>query len=218
MKNITTENYLKAIYELQEVQERVSTTVLAKKMDISPASATEMIKRLTGQGWIKHQPYAGVQLTNKGIGYALKIIRHHRLWELFLYKILDFSWDEIHQEAEQFEHIMSEKMEEKLDQILGKPRFDPHGHPIPARDGTLPEIAGLLPLSSLDLNESGTVAQVSDFDDEFLIYIKHVGIVLNQAVIVKEKRKFDGSLLVSIDDNELVLSEQTANNIFVKRN
>ena len=125
MPSISVENYLKNIYELGATEKKVTTTLLAAKLKISPASVTDMVKRLSKKGFLRHVPYQGVEVTEKGKRSALKIIRKHRLWEMFLVEILHFSWDKIHEEAEEFEHIMSERMEEKVDEVLGYPEGRP---------------------------------------------------------------------------------------------
>ena len=129
MPSISVENYLKNIYELEAGDKKVTTTLLAGKLRISPASVTDMVKKLSKKGFLRHVPYKGVEVTEKGKRSALKIIRKHRLWEMFLVEILHFSWDTIHEEAEEFEHIMSERMEEKIDEVLGYPKSTPMAIP-----------------------------------------------------------------------------------------
>lgn len=130
------ENYLKNIYKIQTLEGKVSTSSLSEKLQISPASVSEMIKKLADEGSLTHTPYKGVELTESGKRAALKIVRKHRLWEMFLVEILHFGWDEIDEEAERFEHIMSDKMEDKIDEVLGFPSVDPHGDPIPTKSRT----------------------------------------------------------------------------------
>ena len=131
------ENYLKNIYKLSSNEGKVTTSSLSEKLQISPASVSEMIKKLAEEGTLTHTPYKGVELTEEGKLLALRIIRKHRLWEMFLVKVLHFGWDEIDNEAERFEHIMSDKMEEKIDHVLGHPSIDPHGDPIPTKKGEI---------------------------------------------------------------------------------
>lgn len=137
MSTVSVENYLKCIYHLQQKGENVFTTSLAKKLNIAPASVTEMLQRLSTKGLLSYQKYYGVKLQEKGKLEALKIIRKHRLWEMFLVEHLGFKHDEIHDEAEEFEHIMTDKMEEKIDKLLNFPTIDPHGNPIPNKNGLM---------------------------------------------------------------------------------
>ncbi|MDA0986541.1 MAG: metal-dependent transcriptional regulator [Bacteroidetes bacterium] len=137
MSTVSVENYLKTIYHLQQSTDRVFTTSIAKKLNIAPASVTEMLQRLSKQELLVYEKYYGVKLLDSGIKRALKIIRKHRLWEMFLVKHLGFKINEIHEEAENFEHIMSNKMENKIDELLNFPIIDPHGEPIPNKNGII---------------------------------------------------------------------------------
>jgi len=209
------ENYLKNIYKLQSAEGKVTTTLLSKNLNISPASVTEMVKKLAEEGTLTHTPYKGVELTESGKLSALRILRKHRLWEMFLVDILKFRWDEIDEEAEKFEHIMSEKMEDKIDEVLGYPKTDPHGDPIPAKDGTI-TVAVSFPLNEADEGTSVRVLRVSDADSELLQYVSSIGIGLNKKIFIRQKMKFDNSMLITVNKKDINISEKIAENIFVE--
>jgi DtxR family Mn-dependent transcriptional regulator len=209
------ENYLKNIYKLQSSDGKVTTSSLSKNLNISAASVSEMIKKLAEDGTLTHTPYKGFELTEIGKKQALHIIRKHRLWEMFLVDVLKFKWDEIDQEAEKFEHIMSPKMEDKIDEVLGFPTVDPHGDPIPAKDGTILNPA-TIPLSKIATGTSVRVLRVSDADSDLLQYVSSIGICLNKEITIKQKLKFDSSLMIGIDTREVNISSVIAESIFVE--
>jgi len=210
------ENYLKNIYKIQTEEGKVSTTTLSKNLNISPASVTEMIKKLAEEGTLMHTPYKGVALTPQGKKLALRIIRKHRLWEMFLVEVLKFTWDEIDEEAEKFEHIMSDKMEAKIDSVLGHPVIDPHGDPIPTKSGVIKEVVGF-PLSETDENTTVRILRVSDSHSECLQFISSIGISLNKKISVRQKFSFDGSLSIKIGKREQFISKHVADAIYVER-
>lgn len=209
------ENYLKNIYKLSSNEGKVTTSSLSEKLQISPASVSEMIKKLAEEGTLTHTPYKGVELTEEGKLLALRIIRKHRLWEMFLVKVLHFGWDEIDDEAERFEHIMSDKMEEKIDHVLGHPSIDPHGDPIPSKDGV---ITCSMSYPMIEAREGTTVRvlRVSDSNSELLQYVSSIGISLNKDIVIKQKMNFDSSFLVQIGEKEVNISSTIASNIFVE--
>ncbi|MCK9408114.1 MAG: metal-dependent transcriptional regulator [Bacteriovoracaceae bacterium] len=209
------ENYLKNIYKLSSNEGKVTTSSLSEKLQISPASVSEMIKKLAEEGTLTHTPYKGVELTEEGKLLALRIIRKHRLWEMFLVQVLHFGWDEIDDEAERLEHIMSDKMEEKIDHVLGHPSIDPHGDPIPTKDGV---ISCSMSYPMLEAREGTTVRvlRVSDSNSEMLQYVSSIGISLNKEIVIKQKMNFDNSLLVRIGQKEVNISSTIASNIFVE--
>jgi DtxR family transcriptional regulator, Mn-dependent transcriptional regulator len=209
------ENYLKNIYKIQSNEGKVTTSSLSEKLQISPASVSEMIKKLAEEGTLTHTPYKGVELTEQGKRFALRIIRRHRLWEMFLVEVLHFGWDEIDQEAERFEHIMSDRMEEKIDHVLGHPVIDPHGDPIPSRNGKI-QCPMSFPLNDAKDGSKVKVLRVSDSNSEMLQYISSIGISLNKEILVKQKMNFDGSLVVKINNKEINISSTIAENIFVE--
>jgi DtxR family Mn-dependent transcriptional regulator len=209
------ENYIKNIYKLSTRERKVTTSSLSDKLQISPASVSEMIKKLAEEGTLTHTPYKGVELTDEGKQLALRIIRKHRLWEMFLVEVLHFKWDEIDDEAERFEHIMSDKMEAKIDHVLGHPLIDPHGDPIPTKEGNI--ICSMsYPLSDAHEGAAVRVLRVSDSNSEMLQYVSSIGITLNKQIAIRQKMKFDNSLLVKIGDKEINISSTIASNIFVE--
>ena len=209
------EDYLKNIYKIQVSEGRASTSSLSEKLQISPASVSEMIKKLADEGSLTHTPYKGVELTESGKRAALKIVRKHRLWEMFLVEVLRFGWDEIDEEAERFEHIMSEKMEDKIDEVLGFPSVDPHGDPIPAKNGIIKTIKAFA-LKEAEEGSSVRVVRVNDEDPELLQYASSIGLSLNKKISVKQRMKFDNSLVIRIGGRENTVSSTLAENVFVE--
>lgn len=210
------ENYLKNIYKLQHDEGKVTTSSLSKNLNISAASVSEMIKKLAEEGILTHTPYKGVELTNEGEKLALKIIRKHRLWEMFLVEVLKFRWDEIDEEAERFEHIMSEKMEEKIDEALGYPSVDPHGDPIPTRDGKIHHLESR-PLTEIEEGTTAKIIRVNDANSELLQYVSSLGLALNKKIRIKQKMNFDQSMIISINGKDHVISQHIAKSIFVEK-
>ncbi len=216
MPSISVENYLKYIYELGASESRVTTNTLAEKLKIAPASVTAMVKKLSAKGFLRHIPYKGVEVTEKGKRSALRIIRKHRLWEMFLVEVLHFSWDKIHDEAEEYEHIMSERMEERIDEVLGHPVIDPHGDPIPTKKGTIKEIE-YEPLSNIEKDTQVRVVRVNDAHPELLEYIGKIGLSLSTKVTIVDRMEFDNSFRVIIGKKKHLLSKKMADSIFVQR-
>lgn len=217
MLNYTTseENYIKTIYRLQKVDEKVSTNELAAELQAKPASITDMMKKLKVKKLINYQPYQGFRLTGEGTKVALTIIRRHRLWEFFLAEKLKFSWDEVHEVAEVLEHVSNQKLIDKLDEYLGFPRVDPHGDPIPDANGKI-EISKKICLTELSLNIIGKVVSVGDQSSEILELLEHKKIGIGTKLEVKKKFEFDNSLEIKINRQPLItISEQLAKNIFV---
>lgn len=211
------ENYLKAIYHLSEDSKKgISTNAIAKKLDTKASSVTDMIKKLSDKKLVIYKKYHGVNLTNEGAKIATNIIRKHRLWEVFLVEKLKFSWDEVHDVAEQLEHIKSPKLINQLDVLLGFPTHDPHGDPIPDKDGNLNTIDKIL-LSTLLKNETGICVGVDDSSSEFLQFLDKKGITLGKKITVLEKEDFDDSLSISVDDKKLSISNKIANNLYIKK-
>ena len=199
------DNCLKAIFQLAGDNDRATTAGLAEQLAISPASVTGMLKKLSDADppWIEYQKHHGARLTDRGRARALEIIRHHRLIELFLYRVLDYSWDEVHVEAEKLEHAISETFEDRIAHVLGDPEFDPHGHPIPRRDGTMPDRAD----SDLIDMEPGTdaeVSRVSDHDPTKLQHLSSIGVRPGVRIHLLERRPFDGPLMLRVGDDQAV--------------
>ena len=208
------EDYLKAIYQSTSNEDKASTSTLAQQMHCSPASVTNMLQKLSELKLVKYEPYQGVTLTSAGRKIALEILRHHRLIELYLADVLGYSWDKVHAEAEQLEHVISEEFEEKIDRAMGHPTIDPHGDPIPTKEGQI----AVPPVRSLWETPGGEKVQVyrvSDRDPEVLRYLATIGILPDLEVNVLKKDPFNGPIHVQIDDSEQSLSEELANQIFV---
>ena len=208
------ENYLKGIYELESQRKKVSTSLLSERLGVSSASVTAMLQRLAEEQMVDYTPYRGVALTDDGRREALRIIRRHRLWELFLVEVLKFNWDEIHDEAERLEHITSDRLEERLDAVLGHPSIDPHGHLIPSPDGLISVEEHPL-LSEVGSGSVVTVARVSDASPEVLQYLSKLGIGITTQIEVLERISFDGSLRVLVAGTEQFISEKLAQHVAV---
>jgi len=193
------DDYLKAIYEIAGEDGRASTAELARKLSVAPASVTGMLRKLSEQEppAVEYEKHHGAQLTDTGLQRALEIIRHHRLIELFLHHALGYRWDEVHDEAEKLEHAISERLEERIAEKLGDPEVDPHGHPIPRKDGTIPARREV-PLLELPVGERATISRVSDRDPEMLRYLHALGVVPGAPVYLKERGPFDGPLMIEV--------------------
>ena len=213
------EDYLKAIYELTIEENRASTTKLAACLKVTPASVTGMIKKLADKQppLVEYQKHQGVLLTNEGMNIALKTIRQHRLIELFLHKILKYTWDEVDEEAHRLEHVISEKFEERIAEALGNPEYDPHGDPIPSKDLTLPATAATS-LSELRPGQSVIVKRVRDTDPELLRYLRKMDIVPGSRLIIKDYSEFDGNIHLQVESSQkiVVLGSKVTNQIFVE--
>jgi DtxR family Mn-dependent transcriptional regulator len=215
MSSTSTEDYIKSIYRLQTGKQSVSTSILAKHLKIGDGSVTDMIKRLSEKKLIHYEPYQGVKLTEAGKRLALKMVRRHRLWEMFLVQYLGYRWDEIHDEAERLEHVTSEEMEGRLDKALGYPKVDPHGDPIPNIHGEFTGDAGSA-LAEFEEDDTVKILRVSDDNADILQHAAKLGLGLNKKIRVKKKLKFDGSMVVKVGAKEQFISEQVANSIFVE--
>ena len=212
------ENYLKAIYHLQpEGEKPVSTNEIAEAMQTKAASVTDMIKRLSAKKLVRYKKYYGVTITDSGRRSALLVIRKHRLWETFLVEKLKFNWDEVHEVAEQLEHIRSQLLISRLDEYLGNPKFDPHGDPIPTEDGQMADIKQVQ-LHELEPGECGKVTAVNDSSRAFLQYLDKTGISIGTMVRIVEEVAFDNSLEVTLNDkHSIFISRQVADNLWVQR-
>lgn len=210
------ENYLKSIYHLTtSLDSEVSTNAIAEMMETKASSVTDMLKKLAEKDLVNYKKYQGVSLTEKGKLTAKMIVRKHRLWEVFLVEKLDFSWDEVHDIAEQLEHIKSEKLINKLDDFLGNPTEDPHGDPIPDAQGRIINTEKQL-LSELFENQNGICVGVKDTSSEFLKYLDKQEISLGSTIEIIGKESFDLSLKIRLNGQELTISNKIASNIFVK--
>jgi DtxR family transcriptional regulator, Mn-dependent transcriptional regulator len=213
------EDYLKAIYYLQDAAEgEVTTSMLAERLGVASPSVTGMVQKLAQHKpkLVNYAPRGGVTLAPAGRKIALEVIRHHRLIELYLAEELNYAWDEVHAEAEKLEHVISEEFEDRIAQRLGAPQVDPHGDPIPTKEGTVAE-ASRLTLLDLDLGQPARIIRVRDDDPAFLRYLTELGIGLNSQIVIADKAPFDGPLQVTVGGHERVLSRTAARWIFVER-
>lgn len=216
---ISIENYLKVIYELTESGEHASTNALAQKMKVSAPSVTGMIQKLASSkpALVEYQKHQGVTLTGDGRRAALEVIRHHRLLEAWLVQTLGYTWDEVHEEAERLEHVISEDFERRIAAAMGHPTRDPHGEPIPTEDLTMPADTST-PLSALRPGQDGVVSCVKAADRELLRHLEELGLVPEAEIKVKEYSPFDHNLTVKIGEKTVVLGLNITSKIFVEEN
>lgn len=216
------EDYLKAIYLLKVDGASVSTSAIANRLEVAPASVTQMIKKLDQMRpkLVEYRRHYGVSLTPQGERIALEVIRHHRLVELFLQEALGMSWDEVDREAERLEHVVSVKLADRIAAALGDPKFDPHGDPIPSKAGDLPSDNNLLRLSAMREGQSGIVRRVIDHDDEMLRYLAGLGVQPGAQLMLLEKAPFDGPLHVRIgrdgNSGSHALGRMVSDQVFVE--
>lgn len=203
------EDYLKAIYLLETQGEQVTNSVLSEYMRLTPASATNMVKKLAQMGLVDYKPYQGVLLTETGQRVALEILRHHRLLELFLHKTLDMPWEHVHEEAERLEHVISEALEDAIAASLGHPQVDPHGDPIPSKDGEIGHTPGS-PLSKAEVGHTYRLVRVLSQDSERLAYLGQLGLHLNVEVLLRQQSPFDGPVLVEVNGEAHALAYDMA--------
>lgn len=209
------ENYLKAIYHLQEEDGIVTTNALAKELDTRAASITDMLKKLKTQKLLLYEKYQGFKLSPEGRRLAVHIIRKHRLWEVFLVEKLNFGWEEVHEMAEELEHITSKKLIDRLDEFLGFPKSDPHGDPIPDINGKMSP-KKQVSLMELAVNTPGLVSNITDQSSEMLELLKHKGISLGTKLEIKKRFSFDNSIELKIKNQpSITISENVAKNVFV---
>ncbi len=206
------ENYIKWIYRLANGgKDAVYTSTLSKHMKTRPASVTDMIQKLAEKRVINYEKYKGVRITERGKTIALGIIRKHRLWEVFLVEKLKFNWDQVHEIAEQLEHIRSPLLTTRLDEYLGYPKYDPHGDPIPDENGAV-QARSRKPLSMMEPGETGTLVTVSDSSELFLRYLDKMGIAIGSKIRVIDKIAYDGSMEVQINNRRNITVSQNASN------
>ena len=209
------ENYLKAIFHLQEEDGIVTTNALANELQTRAASVTDMLKKLKTQKLLLYEKYQGFKLSNEGKRVALQIIRKHRLWEYFLVEKLHFGWEEVHEMAEELEHISSKKLVDRLDEFLGFPKTDPHGDPIPDSSGKI-SMKQQVSLLDLPLNVTAEVSNISDQSTEMLELLKHKSIAIGTKLEVKKKFAFDNSIELKIKNQPAItISENVAKNVYV---
>ncbi len=209
------EDYIKAIYKLQG-DGTVSTTDIARTLKVSSASVTNMIKRLAQMGLAEYQSYKGVVLTPAGDKIALEIIRHHRLLETYLREVMGYSWDKMHEEAEHLEHHISEEFETRIEEMLGYPTHDPHGHPIPTRDGRIEAVVGE-PLAGVAAGQAVVVRRIPDYDPDLLTYLESAGLMPQSTVEVLDRAPFNGPLTLRMGGGETrIIGYEVALHIFVE--
>jgi DtxR family Mn-dependent transcriptional regulator len=216
MPSPSVENYLKAIYHLQgQGEDRVKTKDLAGALDISHSSVTNMLKSLSRDGLVDYKPYKGARLSDQGVHAALKVIRNHRLIEIFLVKTLDYEWDEVHQEAERLEHAVSEKLADRIDDYLGRPKFDPHGDPIPTSAGEIDHPDGV-PLDEIEAGRTVRIERVLDQDPEVLRYLDEIGLTPHTELDVEEVMPVGGQISISLPKDEAkTVSQALASRLLV---
>jgi DtxR family Mn-dependent transcriptional regulator len=214
--SLASENYLKAIYKLAPTTGTAATGKLAELLSVSPGTVTSMLKSLAEEGWAEYFPYEGVRLTDSGRALALRVLRRHRLVELFLVRTLGLSWDEVHAEAENMEHAVSDLLVDRIDAFLGFPAFDPHGDPIPKADGTIAADAGL-PLAELAVGETFRLLRVADQSPEFLRYLSEAGLAIGTTGVVSGKLAAAGTLTLTTPQGSITLATTVAERLYVER-
>lgn len=212
------ENYLKAIFKVCEKEgSNASTNAIAQEIQTSAASVTDMLKRLAEKNLLHYERYRGVHLTKEGDRLARNLVRKHRLWEVFLVDKLQFSWDEVHEIAEQLEHIQSAELVQRLDTFLGFPRFDPHGDPIPDAEGNFTFRRQTI-LAETEPGSKGVVVGVQEHAPAFLQHLDRLGLVLGAELLVLERFEFDGSMRLNLgEQGEVVISQKVSQQVFIQK-
>jgi DtxR family Mn-dependent transcriptional regulator len=213
--SFTEENYLKTIFHLDtNKNETVSTNALSEALKTKAASVTDMLKKLADKAFINYEKYQGVTLTDKGKQKALDVIRKHRLWEVFLVDKLDFKWDEVHDLAEELEHIHSEILIDRLDAFLDFPERDPHGDPIPDKNGIL-NAKELIAVAKMDIGDHGKISGVSEHSRDFLQHLEKMELTLGSEILILDKLPFDGSVTISVNNKTQTISREIAKNLLI---
>ena len=217
MSNISKEDYLRVIYKSLEDYETINPTMIAEQLGVSNAAVTDMLRKLTREKYVNYTPYKGIQLLEKGKAEAVKLVRRHRIWETFLYRVVGLPYHQIDEEAENLEHSSSDDLIDKLEEIMNYPEFDPHGHPIPSKNGKIPKQKKVISLDKLEENNSGIIQRVNDHSKDLLKYLYESGLVVGNKIIVLEKRSFDNSMVVKVESKQQTISEKISQNIFVEK-
>lgn len=217
MENISKEDYLSAIYKFRNESGEIKPNLIAENLNITNAAVTDMLRKLSRDGFVAYKKYKGVKLTSKGEQYAKNMVRRHRIWETFLHHVLGMSWDKIHEEAEMLEHSSSDELVNRLEEFMNYPDTDPHGYPIPDRTGKLPKHKSAVAISELSKNDKAEVIRVNDSHSGMLGYISKIGIELGKEVTIKDVFEFDGSMLLGINNKEVNISKTIASHIFVEK-
>jgi DtxR family transcriptional regulator, Mn-dependent transcriptional regulator len=214
MNTLAEENYLKSIYHLSLNSINVSTNQIAALLNTKAASVTDMLKKLADKELINYTRYQGVNLTPAGESIAIHIIRKHRLWEYFLVEKLHFKWDEVHDMAEEMEHISSKELVDRLDKFMGYPKHDPHGDQIPDCDGHF-KANELIPISAIGVNEKGTISGVRDHSTAFLQYLEKQQLTIGKKIKVTEIIDYDSSVMLEVENSGVTISREVANNLLI---
>ena len=216
MGSLTEENYIKSIYSLSRQNGEVSVSELAKKLGVKLPTINSMIKKLSTKKIVAYAPYRGIRLTEKGRKQALSIIRKHRLAELFLVEVMGLGWEEVHDIAEQLEHVNSDRFYDRIDELLGYPKSDPHGEPIPDINGKV-HARDRVALTSIDTGASVKIAAVADDEKSFLDHLNSKGLQIGDNVTIRRRENFDGSMAIMHKKKEIMLSQRVAERILVER-
>jgi DtxR family transcriptional regulator, Mn-dependent transcriptional regulator len=217
MDNISQEDYLTAIFRNLDDAGEIKPNLLAEKLEISNAAVTDMIRKLSRDGFVDYKKYKSIKLTSDGESYAKNMLRRHRIWEVFLHQTLGMSWDKVHEEAEKLEHSSSNELINLLEEFLDYPEVDPHGYPIPDKNGRIKKTKYVVAITELNENDTAKVIRVNDDVKNLLSYITKIGISLGKEITVKDKLEYDGSILVRLNGNDINLSNKVASNIFVEK-
>lgn len=217
MINISQEDYLTAIFRNLDDAGEIKPNLLASKLEISNAAVTDMLRKLSRDGFVDYQKYKSIKLTSEGEGYAKNMLRRHRIWEVFLHQTLGMPWDKVHEEAEKLEHSSSDDLINLLEEFLDYPEVDPHGYPIPDKNGKIKKSKPVIAITELNENDSAKVIRVNDDVKNLLSYITKIGIALGKVILIKDKLEYDGSVLIKIENKEINLSNKIASNIFVEK-
>lgn len=218
MRTSSEEDYLKAIYALSDNKNGASTSALANHLDMKASSITDMLKKLSDKGWINYEKYKGASLKKEGKVIALNIVRKHRLWETFLVNKLNFKWDEVHEIAEQLEHIHSNELINRLDDFLENPEFDPHGDPIPNKNNEITDSRKRSYLAELTPNTKAVIIGVKDNSTPLLQYLEKEEMLLGTKLSITEIHNFDNSMKIRVNNREINISERVAQNVVVQVN
>ncbi|MBK7379541.1 MAG: metal-dependent transcriptional regulator [Ignavibacteriales bacterium] len=217
MDNVSQEDYLTAIYRNLNDAGEIKPNLLASKLEISNAAVTDMLRKLSRDGFVDYQKYKSIKLTSQGESYAKNMLRRHRIWEVFLHQTLGMPWDKVHDEAEKLEHSSSDELINLLEEFLKFPEVDPHGYPIPDKNGKIKKSKSVIAITELKENDSANVIRVNDDVKNLLSYVTKIGITLGKKIVVKDKLEYDGSVLIKIESKEINLSNKIASNIFVEK-
>lgn len=217
MTNISQEDYLTAIYRNLDDAGEIKPNLLAVKLEISNAAVTDMLRKLSRDGFVDYQKYKSIKLTSEGESYAKNMLRRHRIWEVFLHQSLGMPWDKVHEEAEKLEHSSSDELINLLEEFLEYPEVDPHGYPIPDKNGKIKKTKSVVAITELDENDTAKVIRVNDDVKNLISYVTKIGISLGKEIFIKDKLEYDGSVLMVIDKKEINMSSKIASNIFVEK-